>query len=115
MLFRSQVPFLALAANAQSWALYLMQVLFMVAIFGAIPFTDAMIVRYVDDRLRSRVAGMRLTVAFGISSFAVWLLGPLVKSIGFTHALWIMAGIAIVRSLIVLMLPDEPAAQSAPA
>ena len=59
--------------------------------------------------------GAVLTVAFGISSFAVWLLGPLVKSIGFTHALWIMAGIAIVRSLIVLMLPDEPAPQSAPA
>jgi MFS family permease len=44
-------------------------------IFGAIPFTDAMIVRYVDDRMRSRVAGMRLAVSFGISSLAVWLLG----------------------------------------
>ena len=52
---------------------------------------------------------MRLTVAFGISSFAVWLLGPLVKSIGFTHALWIMAGIATIKALVVLMLPDEPA------
>ena len=52
----------------------------MIFVFGSIPFTDAMIVRYVDDRLRSRVAGMRLTVAFGISSLAVWLLGPLVKS-----------------------------------
>ena len=70
-----------------------------------------MIVRYVDDRLRSRVAGMRLTVAFGISSLAVWLLGPLVKSIGFTNALLIMAGIAAIRSAIVLLLPDEPAAE----
>jgi hypothetical protein len=68
-----------------------------------------MIVRYVDDRLRSRVAGMRLTVAFGISSLAVWLLGPLVKGIGFAAALWILAGIAAIRSAIVLLLPDEPA------
>ena len=56
---------------------------FMVAVFGAIPFTDAMIVRYVDDRMRSRVSGMRLTVAFGVSSLAVWLLGPVVKAAGF--------------------------------
>src|SRR5690606_8189942 len=58
-----QIPFLALAAQAQGWALYFAQLAFMLAIFGAIPFTDAMIVRYVDDRMRSRVAGMRLAVS----------------------------------------------------
>ena len=79
----------------------------MIFIFGSIPFTDAMIVRYVDDRLRSRVAGMRLTVAFGISSAAVWLLGPMVKSMGFATLLWIMAGIAAVKAAIVFLLPDE--------
>ncbi len=82
----------------------------MVFVFSAIPFTDAMIVRYVDDRLRSRVAGMRLTVAFGFSSMAVWILGPLVKAIGFSNALWIMAGIAAIKAAIVMLLPDEPAA-----
>jgi hypothetical protein len=81
--------------------------LVMILVFGSIPFTDAMIVRYVDDRLRSRVAGMRLTVAFGISSLAVWLLGPLVKEVGFTKALWIMAGVAAVKAAIVVLLPDE--------
>jgi hypothetical protein len=84
----------------------------MILVFGSIPFTDAMIVRYVDDRLRSRVAGMRLTVAFGISSLAVWLLGPLVKQVGFTTALWIMAGVAAVKAAIVLLLPDEREAQT---
>jgi hypothetical protein len=58
----------------------------MVAIFGAIPFTDAMIVRYVDDAIRSRVSGMRLAVSFGISSLAVYSLGPAVKAAGFDHA-----------------------------
>jgi hypothetical protein len=81
----------------------------MIFIFGSIPFTDAMIVRYVDDRLRSRVAGMRLTVAFGVSSLAVWLLGPVVKAIGFSASLWILAGIAAVKAGMVLLLPDEPA------
>jgi MFS family permease len=105
----AQIPLLIFAAHARDWWLFASLLAVMVFVFGSIPFTDAMIVRYVDDRLRSRVAGMRLTVAFGISSLAVWLLGPMVKSIGFTAALWILAGIAAIRSAIVLLLPDEPA------
>ena len=104
-----QIPLLIIAAYTQHWFLFASLLAVMVFVFGAIPFTDAMIVRYVDDRLRSRVAGMRLTVAFGISSAAVWLLGPMVKSVGFATLLWIMAGIATVKALVVLWLPDEPA------
>ena len=102
-----QIPLLILAAHTESWWLFGSLLLVMIFVFGSIPFTDAMIVRYVDDRLRSRVAGMRLTVAFGISSLAVWLLGPLVKEIGFANALWVMAGIAAIKAGIVLMLPNE--------
>jgi MFS family permease len=106
----AQVPLLIWAAHSQDWGLFVAMLAVMVFVFGSIPFTDAMIVRYVDDRLRSRVAGMRLTVAFGFSSLAVWMLGPLVKSIGFSHALWIMAGIAAIKAAIVLLLPEEPEA-----
>jgi MFS family permease len=100
-----QIPFLAMAAHADSWTLYVLQALFMIAIFGAIPFTDAMIVRYVDDRMRSRVAGMRLAVSLGASSVAVWLLGPVVKQAGFGVLLWIMAGLAAATFLVVTWLP----------
>ena len=102
-----QIPVLIFAAHTQSWWLFFALLLLMIFVFGSIPFTDAMIVRYVDDRLRSRVAGMRLPVAFGISALAVWLLGPLVKEVGFTTALWIMAGVAAVKAAIVVLLPDE--------
>ena len=105
----AQIPLLILAAHTQAWWLFFALLAVMIFVFGSIPFTDAMIVRYVDDRLRSRIAGMRLTVAFGISSLAVWLLGPLVKGMGFSALLWIMAGIAALRAAIVLFLPDEPA------
>jgi MFS family permease len=103
----AQVPILVIAAYTEAWGFFFALVGVMVFIFGSIPFTDAMIVRYVDDRLRSRVSGMRLTVSFGISSAAVWLLGPLVKGMGFTALLWLMAVIATVRAAIVLLLPDE--------
>ena len=102
-----QIPLLLLAANAQGWMLFILLTATMAFIFGAIPFTDAMIVRYVDDRLRSRVAGMRLAVSFSISSCAVWLLGPAVKSMGFSPLLMVMAGIAACTAAVVFLLPGE--------
>jgi MFS family permease len=120
----AQAPLFLLAAHAGGWWLYALMIAFMVAVFGAIPFTDAIIVRYVDDRMRSRVSGMRLAVAFGMSSLAVWLLGPLVKTAGFDALLLLMAAIAIVTLCVVLLLPrttgrglgagaDEAAARAA--
>ncbi|RYF36019.1 MAG: MFS transporter, partial [Comamonadaceae bacterium] len=102
-----QIPLLVVASFAQGWLLFAALVGVMVAVFGAIPFTDAMIVRYVDDRLRSRVAGMRLAVGLGISSAAVWALGPVVKGVGFGTMLLVLAGIAALTATIVNFLPDE--------
>jgi MFS family permease len=105
-----QIPLLALAALAQGWWMLLLLLAVMVVIFGSIPFTDAMIVRYVDDRNRSRVAGARLTLSIGISSAAVWLLGPLVKASSFGALFGGMALIASCTLLVVLWLPREDAA-----
>jgi MFS family permease len=103
-----QAPLFALAAAAQGWTLFALQVAYMVAVFGAIPFTDAMIVRFVDDAMRSRVSGMRLFVSFGVSSAAVWMLGPVVKAAGFEALLLAMAGIALVTLLAISLLPPAP-------
>src|SRR5207237_1177235 len=59
----AQAPLFLLASSAGGWPLYAAVLGFMVFVFGAIPFVDAMIVQYVDDRMRSRVAGVRLTVS----------------------------------------------------
>ena len=117
---RELVPLFALAAHSEGWALYALMLLFMVVVFGAIPFIDAMIVQYVDDRMRSRVAGMRLAVSFGVSALAVYLLGPTVKAAGFTTLLLVMAGISSLTTLFVSLLPGRipssaPAAAPAPA
>ncbi|MEO8541966.1 MAG: MFS transporter [Burkholderiaceae bacterium] len=104
-----QIPMFLLAAQAQGWWLFWLQIGFMITIFGAIPFTDAMVVRYVDDAYRSRVAGVRLAVSFGVASLAVYSLGPVVKSAGFGSLLLAMASIACCSAFIVAWLPDEPA------
>jgi MFS family permease len=101
-----QVPLFLLAASAQGWAFYLLIVLFMGTVFGAIPFIDAIIVRFVDDRIRSRVAGARLAISFSISSLAVYLLGPLVKGAGFDALLLTMAAIAVVTLTTAVWLPN---------
>jgi MFS family permease len=103
----AQVPLFLLAARADGWPLYALAVIYMAFVFGAIPFTDAIVVRYVDDRMRSRVAGIRLTVSFGIASLAVWALGPLVKASGFSTLLLILAAISTATAAAVMLLPPE--------
>ncbi len=111
-----QVPVLLLASQSRGWWLYAGMLGMMIFIFGAIPFTDAMIARYVDDHMRSRVAGVRLAVSLGISSLAVWLLGPVVKDVGFDKLLLVLAGVSLCTAATVLWLPSEaPAAESAAA
>jgi hypothetical protein len=84
-------------------------------VFGAIPFVDAMIVQYVDDRMRSRVSGIRLAVSFGVSSLAVYLLGPTVKAAGFATLLTVMAAISALTTLFVSLLPGQaPKAATVP-
>jgi MFS family permease len=101
----AQIPLFLLAAVASGWAFYATAIAFMAFVFGAIPFTDALIVRYVDDRMRSRVAGVRLAIALGVSSLAVWMLGPLVKANGFPFLLGLLAAIAAISAVAVTRLP----------
>ena len=103
-----QAPLLAVASIAQGWWLYAALLGVMILIFGAIPFTDAVIVRYVDDSMRSRVAGLRLTLSLGFSSLAVWALGPVVKSSGFGTLFMAMAGISLLTAATLLAMPSEP-------
>lgn len=109
----SQALVLALATIADGWAFFVLQCLFMAAIFGAIPFTDAMIVRFVDDSMRSRVSGMRLAISLGASSVAVWMIGPVVKQAGFVTLLGVMTATAITSLLILTQLPATPAPRRA--
>jgi MFS family permease len=107
-----QIPLFLVAAVSEGWLLLVVAIAYMAAVFGAIPFTDAIVLRYVDDRMRSRVSGIRIAVSFGVSSLAVWALGPIVKASGFQWLLLLMAAIAVVTLAFALLLPD--ASQTSP-
>jgi hypothetical protein len=50
---------------------------------------------------------MRLAVSLAASSFAVWLIGPVVRQAGFTTLLWLMAICAAITLAVVGRLPAE--------
>jgi MFS family permease len=102
-----QVPLFLLASQVEGWALLIVTTLVMVFVFGAIPFTDAMIVKYIDDRLRSRVTGMRLAIGFGVSSLVTAGIGPSVKEAGFPVLLMLLAGVASLTMIAIAFLPNE--------
>ncbi len=102
-----QIPILFLATYSNGWYFYFLLATLMIFIFGAIPFTDAILAQYVNDSMRSRVMGMRLAISFSISSIAVWLLGPLVKAGGFTTLFTIMTCIAFITLLSISFLPSN--------
>ena len=102
-----QIPILFLAIYSNGWYFYFLLIALMIFIFGAIPFTDAILAQYVNDSMRSRIMGMRLAVSFSISSIAVWLLGPLVKAGGFTTLFTIMTCIALITLLAISFLPSN--------
>ncbi len=101
-----QLLTLLAATQTQGWMFYLAQIAFMCAIFAAIPFTDAMIVKYVDDSMRSRISGARFAVSFGASSVAVWLIGPIVKSGGMASFLWTMVATSAATLAVISFLPS---------
>jgi hypothetical protein len=102
-----QIVAFGVASQTSGWLWYVAAIGYMVMVFGAIPFSDTMVVRYIDDDMRSRVSGTRIAISFGFSSIAVYMLGPVVKVAGFTQLMMALTCVAALGALIVLFLPNE--------
>jgi MFS family permease len=102
-----QIVAFGVASQTSGWLWYVAAIGYMVMVFGAIPFSDTMVVRYIDDAMRSRVSGTRIAISFGFSSIAVYMLGPVVKVAGFTQLMMALTCVAALGALIVLFLPNE--------
>jgi MFS family permease len=102
-----QIVAFGVASQTSGWIWYVAAIAYMVMVFGAIPFSDTMVVRYIDDAMRSRVSGTRIAISFGFSSIAIYLLGPVVKVAGFTQLMIALSFVAALGALIVLFLPNE--------
>ena len=102
-----QVPLFLLASQVENWALFFVAIGYMLLVFGAIPFTDAMVVKYIDDRMRSRVTGVRMAIGLEMSSVVVALIGPTVKAAGFPVVLMVLAGVSLAGAIALAFLPGD--------
>lgn len=102
-----QVMMFGVATQTSGWVWYVSAIGYMVMVFGSIPFGDTMVLRYIDDNMRSRVSGTRIAISFGISSLAIYLLGPVVKHAGFTQLMLGLTVVAAFGAMMVLFLPGE--------
>jgi MFS family permease len=114
-----QIPFLALAANLEGWAMLGAALLMMLAIFGQIPLNDAIVGRYVADEYRARVLSVRYVVSLGVAAVAVPMIALLHKTQGgFSNVflvLAVLAGGMLVASLFFPSRREVTQAQSAAA
>lgn len=111
-----QVPLFYLAATADNLPLLVLATAAMFLVFGQIPFGDAMVAKFFDDRWRSRVYALRLTVSFSASSIAIPLVGIVhAGGGGFTLLLQLLAVVGMFTVIAVLFLPDERKAIAAAA
>jgi MFS family permease len=106
-----QVPLFALASGAQDWMMLLLATVFMLLVFGQIPFGDSMIAQYFDDRMRSRVYAVRLTISFGVSALAINLISAIHGHGGFTMVMLLLSVLAVGSFTAAMFLPGRPPAQ----
>jgi MFS family permease len=110
-----QIPFLALAANLQGWAMLGASLLMMLAIFGQIPLNDAIVGKYVADEYRARVLSVRYVVSLGVAAIAVPMISVLHKTQGgFSNVFLVLALLASGMLLASLFFPSRREVMQAP-
>ena len=77
-----QIPLLFAAATLDGWAMLVVALLMMMAIFGQIPLNDGIVAKYVADEYRARVLSVRYVVSLGVASVAVPLIALLHRTEG---------------------------------
>lgn len=110
----AQVVLLLLAVSATNWAMVIVAMPLLFAIFGEIPIGDWLVARYTADRWRSRAYALSYVFSMGVSMLiaplVAWLYGA---SGGFDTLFLVMAGCAALMGVAALFL--LPATRPAPA
>lgn len=111
-------PCLALSIVATDWAMVIVGMLLMFAVFGQVTINDAMVARYSSDAWRARAYAVRYFLSFGVAAGVVPMLSLLHDRSGdFSSSFTILAvgGVVIlIGALIFPTRPDEIAPAAAP-
>jgi len=111
-----QIPLLFAAATLDGWALLVVALLMMMAIFGQIPLNDGIVGRYVADEYRARVLSVRYVVSLGVASVAVPMIALLHRTEGgFRNVFLVLACLAVAILASSLFFPSRRRMQAAQA
>jgi MFS family permease len=111
-----QVPLLFAAATLDGWAMLVVALLMMMAIFGQIPLNDGIVGKYVADEYRARVLSVRYVVSLGVASVAVPMIALLHRTEGgFRNVFLVLGVLAAAVFLSALFFPSRQRMQAAQA
>jgi MFS family permease len=112
-----QIPLLFAAATLDGWAMLVVALLMMMAIFGQIPLNDGIVGKYVADEYRARVLSVRYVVSLGVASLAVPMIAILHRTEGgFRNVFMVLAVLACAMFVAALFFPSrDRMKQAAPA
>jgi MFS family permease len=103
-----QIPLLFAAANLDGWALLIVALLMMMAIFGQIPLNDGIVGKYVADEYRARVLSVRYVVSLGVASLAAPMIAFLHRTEGgFRNLFLVLAALAVAIMASALFFPSR--------
>src|SRR5262245_2895043 len=88
-----QVPLLFAAATLDGWAMLVVALLMMMAIFGQIPLNDGIVAKYVADEYRARVLSVRYVVSLGVAALAVPMIAVLHRTDGGFRNVFLVLGV----------------------
>jgi MFS family permease len=88
-----QIPLLFAAATLDGWAMLVVALLMMMAIFGQIPLNDGIVGKYVADEYRARVLSVRYVVSLGVASVAVPMIAVLHRTDGGFRNVFLVLGV----------------------
>ena len=110
-----QVPLLFAAATLDGWALLVVALLMMMAIFGQIPLNDGIVGKYVADEYRARVLSVRYVVSLGVASVAVPMISVLHRTEGgFRNVFLVLAALAAAVMAAAFFFPTRDRIRQAP-
>jgi MFS family permease len=111
-----QIPLLFAAATLDGWAMLVVALLMMMAIFGQIPLNDGIVGKYVADEFRARVLSVRYVVSLGVASLAVPMIAVLHRTEGgFRNVFMVLGILASAIFLSALFFPSRRRMETAKA
>jgi MFS family permease len=109
-----QIPLLFAAATLDGWAMLVVALLMMMAIFGQIPLNDGIVGKYVADEYRARVLSVRYVVSLGVASLAVPMIAVLHRTEGgFRNVFMVLAVLATAIFVSALFFPSRQRMETA--